>query len=52
MGKRFLKQQFYKSNAIASLCEEIRALALAQLGFMAGWQAGSQADEMVLSLTS
>ena len=35
---------------LSLLCEKTGAVALAQPGLMAGWQAGSQADEMLLHL--
>ena len=45
-----LEQQFCKSNVITFLYEETGAVALTQPGLKAAWLAGSQADEMLLSL--
>ena len=50
MDKCSSEQQFCKSVAVTFLCEKTGAIALAQPGLIAGRQAGSQADKMLLHL--
>ena len=41
---------FVNPMQLPLLCEKTAAVALVQLGLVAGWQTGIQADEMLLRL--